>query len=161
MNVLNPNKIRKFANMFMQLISMSRRAEKMHAEISDILSMDLGLKPKTYMKSVVQINTDEKSVARFTESGACEEDSSTKFNKIVLSAYTYYQFEFYNGDNLSTTIKIDVVRNFLHLACTLDDRDMEMLIKSAQSTADNYAKTLEKIKQIVAIIKMILGVEEQ
>jgi hypothetical protein len=82
----------------------------------------------------------------------------TENEKLVIH-YIYSGKHVYDVIPLSR--ELETVGDLIDIACNLKPEEIETIINNIRKTTDAETKSLEQLKQIVAIIKMILGVEEQ
>jgi hypothetical protein len=57
---------------------------------------------------------------------------------------------------LSRVICIEKLWDLLMLSCNLSEEDIDKLIEATRNTINRYAETVEKLKQILALVRMAL-----
>jgi len=59
-------------------------------------------------------------------------------------------------DMHSRTICIETLRDLLMLSCNISEEDIDKLIEAARDTINRYSETIEKLKQVLVLVRMVL-----
>jgi hypothetical protein len=56
----------------------------------------------------------------------------------------------------SREICIETLRDLLLLSCNISEEDIDKLIEATRDTINRYSETIEKLKQILVLVRMVL-----
>jgi hypothetical protein len=56
----------------------------------------------------------------------------------------------------SREICIETLRDLLLLSCNISEEDIDKLIEATRDTINSYSETIEKLKQILVLVRMAL-----
>jgi hypothetical protein len=52
---------------------------------------------------------------------------------------------------------LSTLKDILSLACNLSEEDIDRLIEATKNTLDSYSETIEKLKQLLVLVRMVLS----
>jgi hypothetical protein len=86
-----------------------------------------------------------------------------------LKKYSYNTIKFYtiprsycialerSGSTSGRSYCLSTLKDILGLACNLSEEDIDRLIEATKYTLNSYSETIEKLKQLLVLVRMVLS----
>jgi len=151
-------------NKLKQLLMLGNTINHAYTELETLLSQNVFSEspPTSNMLRCAEIFVGERTLKEISiDDGkpVCEE----------LKNYSYNTIKFYtiprgycialerSGRASGRTYCFSTLKDILGLACNMREEDIDRLIEAAKYTLNSYSETIEKLKQLLALVRMVLS----
>jgi hypothetical protein len=151
-------------NKLKQLLRIGDTINHAYTELETLLSQNVFSEspPTSNVLSCAEVFAGERTLKEISINDGkpvCEE----------LKKYSYNTIKFYtipgsycialerSGSASSRSYCLSTLKDILELACNLSEEDIDKLIEAAKYTLNSYSETIEKLKQLLALVRMVLS----